>query len=96
MSDFTTCAAQPASIRGQVHPLVTGGGNYFRHTNASQAFRGLQRFVKIRFRRYLTQRKEGRGFGGQRFPNRTLYAMGLAHIGSGKLEDVAQPAHGGR
>ena len=40
-----------------VNPLVTGWVNYFRHMNASQAFRGLQRFVNIRFRRYLTQKK---------------------------------------
>src|SRR5262252_7465976 len=44
----------------------------FRHTNASQAFRGLQRFVHIRFRRYLTQRSKGRGFGWKRFPNSKL------------------------
>jgi RNA-directed DNA polymerase len=37
-----------------VNPMVMGWVNYFRHTNASQAFRGLQRFVNIRFRRYLT------------------------------------------
>ena len=59
-----------------VNPIVTGWANYFRHTNASQAFRGLQRFVNIRFRRYLTQRSKGRGFGWTRFPNSKLYAMG--------------------
>ena len=67
-----------------------------RHTNASQAFRGLQRFVNIRFRRYLTQRSKGRGFGWRRFPNSKLYAMGLVYIGSGRLEYVPKPAHGGR
>ena len=79
-----------------VNPIVTGWVNYFRHTNASQAFRGLQRFVNIRFRRYLTQRSTGRGFGWKRFPNSTLYTMGLAYIGSGMLEYTAKPAHGGR
>jgi hypothetical protein len=79
-----------------VNPRVTGWVNYVRHTNASQAFRGLQRFVNIRFRRYVTQRSKGRGFGWKRFPNRKLYAMGLAYIGSGKLEYGAKPAHGGR
>jgi group II intron reverse transcriptase/maturase len=86
----------PQEFVAMVNPRVTGWVNYFRHTNASQAFRGLQRFVNIRFRRYLTQRRKGRGFGWKRFPNRKLYAMGLAHIGSGKLEYVATPAHGGR
>jgi hypothetical protein len=80
----------------KVNPLMTGWVNYFRHTNASQAFRGLQRFVNIRFRRYLTQRSKGRGFGWTRYPNSKLYAMGLAYIGSGKLEYVAKPVHGGR
>jgi RNA-directed DNA polymerase len=86
----------PQEFVAKVNPLVTGWVNYFRHTNASQAFRGLQRFVNIRFRRYLTQRSKGRGFGWQRYPNSKLYAMGLAYIGSGKLEYGAKPVPGGR
>jgi group II intron reverse transcriptase/maturase len=86
----------PKEFVEMVNPMVTGWVNYFRHTNASQAFRGLQRFVNIRFRRYLTQRSKGRGFGWQRFPNSKLYAMGLVYIGSGMLEYVAKPVHGGR
>jgi group II intron reverse transcriptase/maturase len=86
----------PHEFVAKVNPLVTGWVNYFRHTNASQAFRGLQRFVNIRFRRYLTQRSKGRGFGWHRYPNSKLYALGLAYIGSGKLEYVAKPVHGGR
>jgi hypothetical protein len=84
----------PTACVERVHPIVTGWGNDCRHTTASQAFRGLQRFVNIRFRRYLTQRRKGRGFGWTRFPNSTLYAMGLVSIGSGRLEDVPKPAHG--
>ena len=87
---------RPQECVAQVNPVLTGWVNYFRHTNASQAFRGLQRFVNIRFRRYLTQRRKGRGFGWKRYPNRKLYAMGLAYIGSGKLEYVAKPVHGSR
>jgi RNA-directed DNA polymerase len=86
----------PKAFVDMVNPMVTGWVNYFRHTNASQAFRGLQRFVNIRFRRYLTQRSKGRGFGWKRFPNSKLYAMGLAYIGSGMLEYVPKPAHGSR
>jgi RNA-directed DNA polymerase len=86
----------PKAFVAMVNPIVTGWANYFRHTNASQAFRGLQRFVNIRFRRYLTQRSKGRGFGWKRFPNSTLYAMGLAYIGSGMLTYRAKPAHGVR
>jgi len=62
----------PKAFVAMVNPIVTGWANYFRHTNASQAFRGLQRFVNIRFRRYLTQRSKGRGFGWKRFPNSKL------------------------
>jgi len=86
----------PQEFVAKVNPLVTGWVNYFRHTNASQAFRGLQRFVNIRFRRYLTQRSKGRGFGWNRYPNSKLYAMGLAYIGSGQLEYVVKPVHDGR
>ena len=86
----------PKEFVEMVNPIVTGWMNYFRHTNASQAFRGLQRFVNIRFRRYLTQRSKGRGFGWKRFPNSKLYAMGLVYIGSGMLEYTAKPAHGVR
>lgn len=87
---------RPKEFVEMVNPIVTGWVNYFRHTNASQAFRGLQRFVNIRFRRYLTQRSKGRGFGWKRFPNSKLYAMGLVYIGSGMLEYVPKPVHGGR
>jgi RNA-directed DNA polymerase len=83
----------PKEFVAMVNPIMTGWANYFRHTNASQAFRGLQRFVNIRFRRYLTQRSKGRGFGWKRFPNSKLYAMGLAYIGSGMLTYRAKPAH---
>src|SRR3989441_11947508 len=86
----------PKEFVDMVNPMVTGWANYFRHTNASQAFRGLQRFVNIRFRRYLTQRSQGRGFGWKRFPNSKLDAMGLAYIGSGLLTYRAKPAHGVR
>jgi RNA-directed DNA polymerase len=86
----------PKEFVDMVHPIVTGWANYFRHTNASQALRGLQRCVHSRFRRYLTQRRKGRGFGWKRFPNSKLYAMGLVYIGSGMLEYTAQPVHGVR
>lgn len=49
----------PQEFVEKVNPLVTGWMTYFRHTNGSQAFRGLQRFVNIRFRRSLTRRSTG-------------------------------------
>jgi hypothetical protein len=62
----------PKEFVDMVHPMVMGWVNYFRHTNASQAFRGVQRCVNMRFRRYLPQRRKGRGFGWQGFPNSKL------------------------
>jgi RNA-directed DNA polymerase len=62
----------PKACVEMVNPVVTGGANYCRHTNTSQAFRGVQRFVNIRLRRYLTQRSKGRGFGWKHFPNSKL------------------------
>ena len=77
-----------------IKPIVMGWVNYFRHTNASDAFRRLQRFINTRFRRYLTFRSKGRGFGWVKYPNKKLYAMGMIYIGSGMLEYASKPVHG--
>jgi RNA-directed DNA polymerase len=79
-----------------VNPVMRGWTNYFLHTNASDAFRRLQRFINTRFRRYLTCRSKGRGFGWKKYPNSKLYAMGLIYIGSGVLQYTMKPAHGSR
>ncbi|WP_174891584.1 group II intron reverse transcriptase/maturase [Candidatus Hamiltonella defensa] len=86
---FMTSRRAPVSPKEYVElvkPVVMGWVNYFRHANASDAFRGLQRFINIRFRRYLTHRSRGRGFGWKTFPNGKLYAMGIVYIGSGMIE----------
>jgi group II intron reverse transcriptase/maturase len=75
----------PDEFVGQINQAVRGWVNYYRHTNASQAFRALQRFINTRFRRYLTFRSKGRGFGWKQFPNKRLYAMGIIHIASGLI-----------
>lgn len=85
---------QPKEFIELVKPIVLGWVNYFRHTNASEAFRRLQRFINIRFRRYLTQRSKDRGFGWKKYPNSRLYAMGMIYIGSGMLERQRKHAHG--
>jgi RNA-directed DNA polymerase len=76
----------PAEFVEQVNQTVRGWVNYFRHTNASQAFRGLQRFINTRFRRFLNFRSKGRGFGWSKYPNAALYARGIIYIGSGVIE----------
>lgn len=77
-----------------IRPVVMGWVNYFRHTNAWEAFRKLQRFINIRFRRYLNYRSKGRGFGWEKYPNRRLYAMGMIYIGSGLIEYQGKLAQG--
>jgi len=76
----------PAEFVEQVNQTVRGWVNYFRHTNASQAFRSLQRFINTRFRRYLNLRSKGRGFGWKKYPNAALYARGIIYIGSKVIE----------
>jgi group II intron reverse transcriptase/maturase len=73
----------PDEFVGQINQAVRGWANYYRHTNASQAYRALQRFINTRFRRYLNFRSKGRGFGWKKYPNKRLYAMGIIYIGSG-------------
>jgi RNA-directed DNA polymerase len=83
----------PDKFVQQINQTVRGWVNYYRHTNASQAFRSLQRFINIRFRRYLTQRSKGRGFGWRKYPNSVLYAKGIIHIGSGHIRYEKAPVH---
>jgi RNA-directed DNA polymerase len=84
----------PKELISKIEPVVMGWVNYFRHTNASQPFRDVQRFLNIRFRRYLTHRSKGRGFGWKRYPNSKLYAMGMIYIGSGMIKYERTPVHG--
>ena len=83
----------PAEFVKQVNETVRGWVNYYRHTNASEAFRALQRFINIRFRRYLNCRSKGRDFGWKKYPNATLYAQGIIYIGSGVIRYGLEPAH---
>ena len=63
----------PDEFVGQINEAVRGWAEYYRHTNASQAFRALHRFINTRFRRYLTYRSKGRGVGWKKYPNKRLY-----------------------
>lgn len=83
----------PDEFVKRINQTVRGWANYYRHTNASQAYRSMQRFINTRFRRYLTHRSKGRGFGWRRYPNKTLYARGLIYIGSGYIRYEKAPVH---
>jgi hypothetical protein len=83
----------PPDFVPQVNQVGRGWVNSDRHPNASQAFRALQRFIKVRFRRYLTCRSQGRGFGWKQSPHRALYARGLIDIGSKVIRYERAPVH---
>ncbi len=85
---------QPEQFVEQINTMVRGWTNYYLHTNASQAFRRLQRFINIRFRRYLHRRRKGRGYGWKHYPNSKLYEKGIIYIGSGILEYLQKPVNG--
>lgn len=85
---------KPEEFIEVIRPVVMGWVNYFCHTNASDAFRGLQRFINTRFRRYLTHRSKGRGFGWEKYPNKKLYTMGMIYIGSGLIKYPERLVHG--
>jgi group II intron reverse transcriptase/maturase len=84
---------KPEEFVKQVNEAVLGWVNFYRHTNASDAFRRLQRFINTRFRRYLNYRSKGRGFGWQKYPNRTLYVRGMIYIGSGVIRYERATVH---
>jgi group II intron reverse transcriptase/maturase len=85
--------APPDEFVRQINQAVRGWVNYYTHTNASDAFRALQRFINTRFRRYLTFRSKRRGFGWKRYPNKRLYAKGIIYIGSRLIRYESAPAH---
>lgn len=77
---------KPKEFIGVVRPMLRGWVNYFCHTNASKAFGLLQHFINARFRRYLTHRSKGRGFGWKKYPKKKLYAMGMPYIACGFIK----------
>ncbi|WP_256465608.1 group II intron maturase-specific domain-containing protein [Cardinium endosymbiont of Oedothorax gibbosus] len=86
---YLTCRRapiKPQTFIEQIKPVVLGWVNYFKHTNASEAFVRLQDFINNRFRRYLTYRRKGRGCGWKSYPNSKLYTMGMLYIGSGMIK----------
>lgn len=84
---------KPKEFLEKVNQTVRGWVNYYLHTNASDAFRGLQRFINIRFRRYLNHKSKSRGFGWKQYPNRVLYEMGIIYIGSGIIKYKRSPVN---
>ncbi|WP_419421654.1 reverse transcriptase domain-containing protein (plasmid) [Legionella sp. D16C41] len=65
---------KPEQFVKLINERVLGWVNYYTHTNASLSFRRLQHFINNRFRRYLTQRSKGRGFGWKQYPSDKLYS----------------------
>lgn len=87
---------KPDQFIRQMNAVVRGWSNYYRHTNAAQTLRRLQRFINNRTRRHLQYRRKGRGFGFNRYPEDKLYEMGLIQIHSGWVKHEEHPAHASR
>ena len=89
---------EPKEMFRRVNDTVRGWTNYYQHINGSEAFRTLQRFINLRMRKYLSHRHHKRGPGYRRYPNATLYRMGLIYIGSGRVRYTtkASPMNGSR
>lgn len=83
---------KPEELIERINQTTRGWVNYFQHTNASEAFRKLQRFINLRVRRYLSQRRRERGNGWRRYPSRKLYTMGVIYIGSGRIRNATNAA----
>ena len=84
-----TLHVKPARVIKGLNRFLIGWTNYYRHTNASRAFRRLQDYCNQRVRRYLRRRRAKRGYGWKDYPNDYLYdILGLEKIASGRLERV--------
>jgi RNA-directed DNA polymerase len=74
-------AMAPVRITEQVRRanlIVRGWVNYFRASNASEVFRGIQWYVQARLRRVLQKRAHRRGYGWRRYDSDYLYGkLGL-------------------
>jgi len=76
----------PDKVIGRLNLVLIGWTNYFRHTNASQAFQKLQSYVNYKVRRYLKRRRGSRG-GARCYDDTYLYEiLNLKFIASGLLE----------
>jgi len=63
----------PEDIAANLNRLVIGWGNYFRHSNASDAFVEVQGYLMWRFRRFFRRRKNKHGIERARvFSNEEL------------------------
>lgn len=66
----------------RVNWFLRGWSNYFRHSNASRAFKLVQEYVNEKLRRFLQRRRQKRGQGFHRWTEAYLYAVL-------KLENIA-------
>lgn len=77
-----TLHRMPEEVVEELNPLLRGWREYFRHSNASRAFRVVENYAYCRFRRFLRQRKHRSGLGKYRdFPDVVLReTFGLARL----------------
>ena len=84
-----TLHEKPPDVIERLNQFLRGWTNYYRHTNAAEAFQRLQDYCNWKVRRYLQRRKERKGAGYQKYTNQFLYEiLGLEYIARGRLERV--------
>jgi len=77
----------PEVMMEKVNPLLRGWANYYVHTNASNAFGMVQKFLNKRIRRFLRRRRHRKGMGYWQYPDEFLYGkLSLLRINSGFLQ----------
>lgn len=75
-------------VRG-VNRFLRGWSAYFRHSNASRAFKSVQWHVNERLRRFLQRRRQKRGQGFHRWTDAYLYGvLKLENIATGRTVRV--------
>src|SRR5262249_41617467 len=85
-------AVPPEAFVRQINEAVEGCVNYYRHTNASQAFRALQRLMHAGLGGHSRYRRKGRGFGWKKCPTRPICARGIPPIAGGGIRSPGAPA----
>jgi group II intron reverse transcriptase/maturase len=84
-----TLHVKPAEVIESTNLFLIGWTNYYRHTNAREAFCGMQDYCNWKVRRYLQRRRARKGTGYKKYTNRFLYEiLGLEYIARGRLERV--------
>jgi len=71
----------------RVNLYLRGWSEYYKHTNAREAFKKMQLYANQRIRKYLRYRTQKSGFGYLEYPDKRLYdQFGLYRIDTGVIQ----------